>query len=64
MEEDAQTNIEKEIKELSENSLFSYKTLNKKKYKGSGSICNIIIWRAGWVQKNNAVWKKVLNYSQ
>ena len=29
MEEDAQTNIEKEIKELSENSLFSYKTLNK-----------------------------------
>lgn len=33
MEEDAQTNIEKEIKELSENSLFSYKTLNKKNIK-------------------------------
>lgn len=63
MGKDAQTK-KKENKEISENSLFSYKALNRYKYKGSGSIYNIVIWMAGWVQESSAVWKKVLNYSQ
>ena len=65
MEEDGQTNIEKDqIDKVCENYLFSYKALKRYIYRGSGSIYNIVICGAVWLQENSAEWKKILSDSK